>query len=91
MSDKLFSFGSKIANEIHKLIHDSKYGRQVCSCGQDLTGCEIDGYVHAEGWDVKRLDGHMTRYWLYITCPKCKNQWAIWKLGVSRDQTFEEA
>jgi len=28
------------------------------------------------------------KFWLYVTCPKCKYEWALWKLGVPRDLEF---
>jgi hypothetical protein len=42
----------------------------------------IKAYPHDGGWKVKGLDG---LWWLYITCPKCGYDWALWKLGVRRD------
>jgi hypothetical protein len=46
-----------------------------------LKGTLIKMYSHENGWQV---DGHFERQWLYITCPKCKYDWALWKLGVPR-------
>lgn len=91
----LFEYGSKVATEIHKIIHDAKFGRQVCTCGADLTKCGIEGYKHGDGWNVRiklRVSPFeaVVNYWLYITCPKCGYQWAIWKLGVDRNQEFSE-
>ena len=41
----------------------------------------IRAYPHDGGWKVPGLNG---LWWLYITCPRCGYEWAIWKLGVSR-------
>jgi len=87
----LFHFGCKIATEIHKKIHDAKYGRQVCTCGGDLTKRDIEGYPHGDGWNVYRADGtRIGKFWLYIVCPKCGYEWALWKLGVDRTEEFRE-
>lgn len=53
----------------------------TCSCGADLKDQPIIAYPHGAGWKVKDLD---SLQWLYIVCPKCHYQWALWKLGVSR-------
>ena len=41
----------------------------------------ISHYPHSGGWKVQGFDKPQ---WLFIVCPKCKYQWALWKLGVSR-------
>ncbi len=51
-----------------------------CSCGTDLKDEPIHAYAHDGGWEV---EGHGLM-WLWITCPGCGYQHAIWKLGVSR-------
>jgi hypothetical protein len=57
-------------------------------CSAELCGPVI-GHPHDGGWTVPGLpcphphsDG---KWWLYIVCPKCDYQWALWKLGVSRE------
>lgn len=52
-----------------------------CDCGQDLTRQPISRYPHGAGWTVKDM---RVKQWLYIICPKCKYQNALWKLGVPR-------
>lgn len=55
----------------------------------DLSMEPILYYPHSGGWPVPGLAG---TYWLYITCPKCGYQWALWKLGVPRTlQVGEDA
>lgn len=51
-------------------------------CGADLSKESIMGYPHSRGWTVY---GKKEKYWLYIICPNCQYQWALWKLGVSRE------
>jgi len=50
-------------------------------CGASLKGQPIRGYTHDGGWPV---EGYEKLLWLYIKCPKCKYDYAIWKLGVPR-------
>jgi len=51
-------------------------------CGfEGLKELPIEYYPHSGGWSV---DGIPHKVWLYITCPKCKYSWALWKLGVQR-------
>lgn len=46
-----------------------------------LSSETIKCYEHEGGWIV---DGFTKRMWLFITCPKCDYEWALWKLGVPR-------
>ncbi|HPF68261.1 MAG TPA: hypothetical protein PLC20_11350 [Flavobacteriales bacterium] len=57
--------------------------RSRCLCGRDLRGDQVLGYPHDAGWvtDAGRM-------WLYIPCPECGYEMAIWKIGVSREQDF---
>lgn len=50
-------------------------------CNASLKNQPIYAYKHSGGWKVKGLDALM---WLYIVCPNCLYQWALWKLGVKR-------
>jgi hypothetical protein len=53
-----------------------------------LTYEPIRAYPHSGGWKIPGLKGDPDedgRYWLYISCPGCGYEWALWKLGVSRD------
>jgi len=43
----------------------------------------VHGYPHDAGWETDT-----GRMWLFIHCPDCGYEMAIWKLGVSRDQDF---
>ena len=57
--------------------------RSRCLCGRDLRGDQVHGYRHEAGWMTDA--GQM---WLFIPCPECGYEMAIWKIGVSRDQDF---
>lgn len=53
----------------------------TCShCGfEGIDKEEIKAYDHDNGW---QLFGHSKRQWLWVDCPGCKYEWALWKLGV---------
>ena len=56
--------------------------RYTCFCGYEgLHNLPIYGYSHPGGWKIRK-----DKYWLYIKCPSCGHDWAIWKLGVSRGE-----
>lgn len=58
--------------------------KAVCMCGHDLR-CEVVlGYQHDGGWFTPR-----GRYWLFVKCPTCGYDTALWKMGVPRDQRFD--
>jgi len=59
------------------------YNPVRCSCGRNLRGEEVLGYPHIAGWWTD--SGKM---WLYIHCPACGYDVALWKIGVDRDQDF---
>jgi len=53
-----------------------------CTCGfEGLDKLPIEYYPHSGGWPVAGLSKNQ---WLYVTCPDCDYQWALWKLGVPR-------
>ena len=57
--------------------------KNVCSfCNYSgLQDLPIKHYDHEGGWLVK---GYRERQWLYVECPRCGYEWALWKLGVRR-------
>ena len=64
-------------NDYRKQIQEDK-----CSCGfEGLKDLPIEHYPHSAGWII---DGFAEKQWLYVTCPECGYQWALWKLGVPR-------
>ena len=65
--------------DYNKLIKEN-----ICRfCGYEgLKHLKIHSYDHDGGWSVQ---GYDRKQWLYVTCPKCCFDWALWKLGVSRE------
>lgn len=57
-------------------------GAKCSACGDRLDGQPIKARSHSGGWTVKGLS---EKQWLYIICPRCKCQNALWKLGVPRE------
>ena len=70
----------KTLEEIRKLIKIKTC--RWCDDKVSLIDSPIEHYDHSGGWNVK---GFPVKQWLYIVCPKCGYQWALWKLGVSRN------
>lgn len=70
-----------IADQIRKKlsVHRCQY------CGADLMKRPISAYPHSGGWKVS---GYTELLWLFIHCLSCHYDWAIWKLGVSREEEF---
>lgn len=56
-------------------------GAECQSCGEDISGEGIAHYEHKKGWFVK---GFKKKRWLYVICPNCGYQNALWKLGIKR-------
>lgn len=57
--------------------------RTQCTCGYDsLKNLPIEYYPHDGGWLVQNFK---EKQWLFVTCPRCEYQWALWKLGVERN------
>ena len=57
---------------------------QMCAdCGHpfDFSRDAVEGYEHSGGFTVGTK-----KYWLYITCPKCRYQTSLVKLGVKRGE-----
>ena len=48
-------------------------------CGCLIGDQPIEMFQHPDGWEVSGLPDYQ---WLYITCPECKYEWSLWKLGV---------
>lgn len=46
------------------------------TCHVPLPYDELVYYPHSDGWPVKWLE----KQWLYVVCPGCGYEWAIWKL-----------
>ena len=67
---------ARTLNEYAELVS----GKRCRWCGARLKKW-IEHYDHSGGWVVS---GFTQRQWLYTTCPKCKYQWNLGKLGISR-------
>lgn len=52
-------------------------------CGESLETEPVEMYTHDDGWTV---DGEHFKKWLYIECPECGYEWALWKLGIPRER-----
>jgi len=50
------------------------------SCGASLRDQKIRFYPHSAGYRI----GYNLRQWLYIRCPVCLIDYALWKLGVRK-------
>lgn len=48
---------------------------------ENIKDCPIEMDEHDNGWQVQ---GMAKKMWLWITCPGCGYQWALWKLGVGQ-------
>lgn len=57
-------------------------GQKCRWCGADLPA-NIQFYPHPNGWDVV---GYQHKLWLYVRCPRCGYDWALWKLGIRRGE-----
>ena len=44
----------------------------------NIKDCPIEMDEHENGWRVYMKE---KRQWLWITCPSCNYQWALWKMG----------
>ena len=90
-------FGLKYPGEFRELrttIYELIYkGKIYCiSCGHDFTdGVSIEFEEHDGGLYFSRYD---EKFWVWITCHKCKYQAALWKFfnlvtpeefGIERD------
>lgn len=67
----------------------TKYRKQYqpeqthCLCDYDLSKEPIIYYTpHPSGWAIPFED---ELCWLYVKCPNCGYDMAIWKLGVKRE------
>lgn len=52
-----------------------------CDCGTPLLPVDLEHYDHDGGWYVEGFD---EKQWLYLECPDCGYQTALWKIGITR-------
>lgn len=53
-----------------------------CGATLNTSARSILMYPHSGGWTVEGMD---MKQWLFIRCHGCGYDWALWKLGVSRE------
>jgi len=72
------------AQEFRKQYESIKFGHGTrCLCGYDLRNEPIVYYIpHGDGWTIRE---EKEKVWLYVKCPKCGYDMAIWKMGVPRE------
>jgi len=75
----------EIQAKIEQCIKES-IGRTHCTCGEPIHPEEIEMYPHESGIEI-RSQG---RQWVYIHCPKCGYDWALWKLRMKLDEVRED-
>ena len=69
-----------MAREFRKLYKQPA----TCLCGQDLSTLPISYYVpHSAGWTIK---AESVKAWLFVHCPHCNYEMALWKIGVAREK-----
>ena len=66
----------KVIEKIHSQMTKIK-----CGCGQNLKILSIKYYMPHPATVINEYPN----CWFYIECPNCGYQWALWKLGVKRD------
>ena len=63
-------------------VFRKKFRRLNCTCGKDISKELIRYYTpHEGGYEIPF---EKEKCWLYVHCPKCEQDLAIWKLGVKR-------
>jgi hypothetical protein len=54
--------------------------RKNCSCGTPIIKGVLASYDHEGGMEVP---GYEKKQWVYMHCPKCKYDLAVWKIGIT--------
>ena len=71
------------AQIIRKQYGSVESRKPLCLCGYDLSKEPIIYYTpHDYGWTV---EGEPRKCWLYVKCPNCGYDMAVWKMGVPRE------
>lgn len=74
--------GEKILPEEIAQKFREQYIDPACLCDLDLTTFPILYYTPHEGGF--KIPGEKEKCWLYVRCPKCGYDMAVWKMGVKR-------
>ena len=75
--------------DIKKRIIECKrkqIGRLKCTCGETIDEDNIEMYPHNNGMEIEGME---KRQWIYIHCPSCGYDWALWKLKMGLDAKRE--
>jgi len=74
--------------EIGAIIRLLKGTNFHCSCGKDFEIKEILGYApHSAGY----MDRNNQKWWVFIHCPHCHYEWALWKIAQRiQNETLEK-
>ena len=77
------SYYEKVLPENEAEKFRKQYTNTKCLCGADLSRELIFYYgPHRDGWTVQN---ESFKVWLYVKCPKCGYDMALWKMGVPRE------
>lgn len=55
---------------------------KTCRWCQTELPPAIQHYTHHDGFQVANFE---MPQWLYVVCPRCDYQWALWKLGIREE------
>lgn len=67
---------AKMGGEIEKVIKEFKGKKVSCTCSKTFKIEKFCGYPHSDGFESDTGK----KWWIYVTCPHCCYDWAIWKL-----------
>ncbi len=66
--------------EVYQAIVRDLSNRHKCWCGyKNIHKLPLLSDDHPDGYEIKGFD---KKQWLYVLCPQCGYEWAIWKLGI---------
>ena len=90
MSDQLKRKEENMSELIDCTVEGYRKAIKVTKCEhcgyEGLNELSIEMYPHDYGWPV--VEEPKQKQWLYVTCPECDCEWALWKLGVPRQKTI---
>ena len=74
----------EIIARIKQCIKDG-IGRAHCRCGEPIHPEHVQMYPHSHGIQIEDIG----KQWVYIHCPSCRYDWALWKLHMKLDKARE--
>lgn len=72
---------TKLSLDQSKKILAKTTSKKCKYCNAELGNEQVHYYPHSTGW---KIDGIQYKVWLFVVCPGCGYQWALWKLGFFR-------